>query len=1026
MKFQSASALIILLCSLFVFSAAQGQNCVDYSQQIINPCPGQANGAIRIFNIQPEIGDPPYTFTWNDQEDADSIRTGLTAGSYSLTITAIDGDGECSSELEFDLTEQPPVEINSVSIDNTSCSEASDGNITLSVNGNSESYSYNWSNGSTFGSINNLSAGTYSVTIYGDGNCPTTASFTVEEDPFEINETITDATCSYSGDGSILLSIVGNSEGYIYSWSNGGSPSSFNDNLLPGSYSVTVTSTDNGDCVLSETYEVGAPDPIVVNYTFTDVTCPEESDGTITMDISGGTPPYTHSWSNGDTLPNLTGLSPGTYTDTILDAVQCTTNWTLITIDEPLPITVGSGTSVSDETCVGSADGSIDVAVSGGTPPYSFSWSNGATGEFISGLTAGAYTVTIADADTCEVVESFEIGSLNTMAISCSALEADSSQVDNTGEFQVAVTGGIPPYELKWNRTYDPNINEQSFDTDSLKVSNLYSDRYFITVTDGNGCSDTCSVFVEEYFIVEDSSLFILEFEEDASGADIKAYEEELMQKPGVTRKKMCNCENDTARLQLWYTENRLDINTSGESSTSHPKGDTSGLAIGLLLPEEIIIAPTANICTHPETEPSPDSDTVIVAIIDSGVNLKIGSDDRGHPALTDLQWTNNGETFGDGKDNDQNCLIDDRFGYDYLNESGTVIDSVGHGTHLAGIIANAYPNDINLQIINLKVYGEDENGQSRATVFDLTCAIHYAIEKGANVINLSLGYFDKEPSKVLYRALKRAEENNILVVISAGNDGRDLDEWEIEKSESRWPGRFNKDFKIQDSTLATLNNVIVVAALDSLNNDLDSIYSNYSSTQVDIATNANFLSTHLDANYLALKGTSMSAAYLSRIFSIVLARHDTIPVRSMVKAAISSAEVIGFGGRLISSGRFNEKAFLDSLGIDSIITRRKPVLVPDDLILGLDSVEFLNNQVVNFTVKLGDGKVLFEDVVFQIFDLGKTTNPVYEEHLCRANFLQWKGDHKNGGKVIGGTYQFIVTIGGKKFTRPTNIIIGG
>ncbi|GJM31238.1 MAG: hypothetical protein DHS20C18_02390 [Saprospiraceae bacterium] len=946
---RTTSTFIFLVSLLFIISTAQAQDCLDFQSEMIFPCQGQANGEINITNLDGVTGQPPFTFSWSDDPSiTDSLRSGLSAGTYTLTITGVNGESTCSEVREFDLVAKDTATING-SVNDASCSTAADGSIGISVTGPGEgSFDLIWSNGGTEKNIGDLSPGTYSVTVTGFDVCPTTASFIVGADPFQVNDSISNATCSYTSDGKIKLTVIGSSEGYLYNWSNGASADSIN-NLAPGNYSVTVTSTDNENCVLTETYTVG-PSPIQPNPNTTDITCVGNDDGAIVMNVSGGNGGYTHIWSNG------------------------------------------------------------------------------ATGAVLNLLPAGVYTDSIVDGSGCSVITSVVVNEPPLMELNCTAVSADVSQQTNTGSFRVEINEGSSPYTLNWSGQNSGIIGSQNNVQEALLINSLPSDTFYVTVTDANSCVDSCTVFVKEIFRVNEDSDFIIEFNENATKAEIEAFVDSVGEKDGVEQIKICNCDSSAAWLQLWHTRDVLDINTSGQSSSSNPRGDTSGLAFPILIQYEDIPTPTTDLCAHPETASDSGQDSIVIAIIDSGINLREETNDRGHPALINLQRINPLEIPGDKIDNDGNCCIDDHAGFDYLNMDGVVIDSIGHGTHLAGIVADAYPRDINLKIINLKVYDEDDTGKSRGNVFDLVCALHYAINQGAKVINLSLGYFDKEPSKPLYRALKKAEERNVLVVISAGNDSLDLDKYETDSLLNRWPGRFNKNVITPDSILSALKNIIVVAALDPDNNDLDNTYTNYSFSLVDIAANANFYSTHLGASYLGLKGTSMSAAYLSRIFSIVRAHNPDLSVEDIIGSAVKVAIPIPSGSRLISAGKFDERAFLEDLGLGDIITKIEPVPVPDQLFLQPDGTFSSNDQSVNFSLRLGDGKTQYQNVVFEIFKHGTTTSPIYTEHLCLANYLYWNGDHKDGGKSGGGDFQFKVTIGGKIFPKinSTKITIGG
>jgi hypothetical protein len=132
--------------------------------------------------------------------------------------------------------------------------------------------------------------------------------------------------------------------------------------------------------------------PVVTNTTCT------ASIGAINLTVSGGTSPYTYLWSNGATTEDLTGLAAGNYTVTITDANGCTTQFAVTVGTDNVTITATP--VITNTTCTASI-GAINITVSGGTSPYTYLWSNGATTEDITGLAAGTYTVTITDANGC-------------------------------------------------------------------------------------------------------------------------------------------------------------------------------------------------------------------------------------------------------------------------------------------------------------------------------------------------------------------------------------------------------------------------------------------------------------------------------------------------------------------------------------------------------------------------------------------------------------------------------------------------
>ena len=166
--------------------------------------------------------------------------------------------------------------------------------------------------------------------------------------------------------------------------------------LIAGTYTVTVRDLNNCEKTLSFTIEEAGD--LVVSGVPTDALCFGDNSGSIDLTVVGGTPGYTFNWSNGATTEDISGLVAGSYTVTVRDANNCEKTLSF-TIGEPTDLVL-SGTP-SDALCFGDDSGSIDLTVVGGTPGYTYSWSNGATTEDISGLVAGTYTVIVLDLNNC-------------------------------------------------------------------------------------------------------------------------------------------------------------------------------------------------------------------------------------------------------------------------------------------------------------------------------------------------------------------------------------------------------------------------------------------------------------------------------------------------------------------------------------------------------------------------------------------------------------------------------------------------
>ncbi len=202
------------------------------------------------------------------------------------------------------------------------------------------------------------------------------------------------ATCG--SNGSATVSVTGAKGPLVYNWSPGGQTSATATSLSPGTYTVNVT---DGSTCASDTVTVGNTG-MSVSLSSTNAICARL--GSAILKVSGGTPPYTYSWSNGATTDSVS-LSSGTYTVSITDNVGCT-------IKDSVYINNSSSffilTSSTPNVCAASM-GSASVSVYYGTPPYTYSWSpGGQTTDIISGLSAGSYYVTVTDSNGCSSTDS--------------------------------------------------------------------------------------------------------------------------------------------------------------------------------------------------------------------------------------------------------------------------------------------------------------------------------------------------------------------------------------------------------------------------------------------------------------------------------------------------------------------------------------------------------------------------------------------------------------------------------------------
>ncbi len=309
-------------------------------------------------------------------------------------------------------------------------------------------------------------ADTVLFTITGSGNS------------FTITPTTTPSSCG-NNNGTATVSVSGGASPYTYSWSPSSQTSSVATGLSPGSYTVIVTDANN--CTQTSVVMVSSSPGGSVGITSQNVLCNGNATGSAFASASGGSPPYSYAWSNGQTTSSATGLASGNYTVTVTDAGGCTGTQTVFISQ---PAAMNASVTSSPASC-GNSDGSASLNPTGGNPPYSYSWSNGQQGPAATGLAAGNYSVTITDANGCTGVASATILNANgpvANAGSDATIQSGSSTGLNAG-------GGItyswaPSSGLDNSNIANPTATPSSTTT------------YCVYVFDSGGCSDSSCMTV--------------------------------------------------------------------------------------------------------------------------------------------------------------------------------------------------------------------------------------------------------------------------------------------------------------------------------------------------------------------------------------------------------------------------------------------------------------------------------------------------------------------------------------------------
>ena len=343
-------------------------------------------------------GIPPYRYSLNAGPYQASGTFGtLTSGIYTVTVQ---DNNLCTADVQVIITQPgPPLTGTITARTDVICFGTSTGSVTVTAADGMAPYEYSIDAGpyQASGTFGSLAAGNHTVTIR-DAALSTFDVPVIITQPavaFTGTTTVTNVLCFGNSTGSVDLTVAGGVAPFTYLWSNGSVTEDLN-GVSAGNYTVIIT--DANSCSANSSGDVTEPAAsLSATAVATSIPCPGGSTGTIDLTVSGGTAPFTYLWSNGAVTEDLINIAAGVYNADITDAGGCTTT-AGITIAEL------SGTAdVSDISCNGADDGSIDLTVSEGLAPYSYLWSNGATTEDLTGLTPGNYTVTISDAAGCSV-----------------------------------------------------------------------------------------------------------------------------------------------------------------------------------------------------------------------------------------------------------------------------------------------------------------------------------------------------------------------------------------------------------------------------------------------------------------------------------------------------------------------------------------------------------------------------------------------------------------------------------------------
>ncbi len=448
-------------------------------------CPGGNTGTATATAV---FGQAPVTYAWSAAGGNAALASGLTAGTYSVTVNDANN---CTTVSTVVITQPPPLSVKDSSSP-AACAVNNGVAWVTASGGGTPGYSYLWAPGGATGlTATALGKGiTYTVTMTDKNNCTTTTSVLVGGPPGPtVAITPTNLKCFGDNSGSATAVGTGTTGTVTYTWNTGAGTANLT-GLAAGSYSVTLN--DAGGCPALNVVTITQPNPIEMVAGGQSTKCFGSADGqaSVTLLNGVGTPPFTETWVNVATgAPAGAGLSvsnliAGNYNVIITDANNCQKD---TTVNVPQPPAVLGATSSLPSNC-NQSDGSVNVVGSGGTDPlgtYSYLWSmaGGATSATVANIAAGIYTVTVTDNNSCTGTTTVQVLTIGGVAVTVQSSSPISCFAACTGTATAQAVGGTAPFVFSWSGTGGP------YTGDTLK--NLCQGNYTVTITDSKGCNAT-------------------------------------------------------------------------------------------------------------------------------------------------------------------------------------------------------------------------------------------------------------------------------------------------------------------------------------------------------------------------------------------------------------------------------------------------------------------------------------------------------------------------------------------------------
>jgi len=425
--------------------------------------------------VTPTGGTAPYSYSWGSSTNE---LANLCVGDYGLTLTDVNG---CTFATTYSIT-QPPLLEYDTTFYHVSCYNTLTGGASITASGGTPPYNYIWSDSYNLGTHNNIHAGIVDVTVIDDNGCQAFELFNITEPDLLTVITSGDYAICENQPVNIAAQEGGGTAPYIFHWNNGDGtgfnpgPQTFQ--IIPhADIDYTVYVEDANGCISDFAFsEIIVSPEYHLSLTTADNSCYESCNGSAELGIIGGLQPFQFSWNSDG--PLYDDLCAGLYTVTITDQIGCSTD-TMFVINQPTVLQMN--VTVEDASCSYFDDGTISSIVIGGTPPYSYTWSDTTqSNQFIGSV--GTYHLTVADDNNCRIYGEGTIESPQPLFV----LPLYEPTICLGGEAEVIAqaSGGTAPYFFYWQGTDNTEYFEHLFDGSPTSTT-----RYNLTVTDSNGCT---------------------------------------------------------------------------------------------------------------------------------------------------------------------------------------------------------------------------------------------------------------------------------------------------------------------------------------------------------------------------------------------------------------------------------------------------------------------------------------------------------------------------------------------------------